>query len=209
MPGRRLITRISADGLSSGAEKVSLARRQGVSVCPCGRPTRGRQPPRPLDPGLPSCPPAAARSLRCFRISAGPPGRAIPGAARLSPTSCRLIRKSLIRSAVGKAAQNSRFDICSKTNRVAASDAGKAFWLITVHLFLFLQAFQSSVLIAHVNNRRSQSSGKTFDLTGVGFQEASGALRKEWRPGRSGRDAAQRTAAPGKAHPAGPSGRSE
>ncbi|ASN16307.1 hypothetical protein B7764_14320 [Pantoea ananatis] len=42
-----------------------------------------------------------------------------------------------------------------------------------------------------------------------GFQEASGALRKERRPGRRGREAATRTAAPGMAHPDGPSGRSE
>ncbi|PQK85314.1 hypothetical protein CG434_20230 [Pantoea ananatis] len=42
-----------------------------------------------------------------------------------------------------------------------------------------------------------------------GFQEASGALRKERRPGRRGTEAATRTAAPGMAHPDGPSGHSE
>ncbi|MDC7869207.1 hypothetical protein TH60_06765 [Pantoea ananatis] len=41
------------------------------------------------------------------------------------------------------------------------------------------------------------------------FQEASAALRRERRPGRRGREAATRTAAPGMAHPDGPSGRSE
>ncbi|CRH28340.1 hypothetical protein BN1182_AO_00010, partial [Pantoea ananatis] len=41
------------------------------------------------------------------------------------------------------------------------------------------------------------------------FQEASAALRRERRPGRRGREAATRTAAPGMAHPDGPSGRSK
>ncbi|PKC44467.1 hypothetical protein V461_11275 [Pantoea ananatis BRT98] len=36
------------------------------------------------------------------------------------------------------------------------------------------------------------------------FQEASAALRRERRPGRRGREAATRTAAPGTAHPDGP-----
>ncbi len=61
----------------------------------------------------------------------------------------------------------------------------------------------------NINHRRYSLYKKIKDHTDEGLQEASGALRKEWRPGRSGRDAAQRTAAPGKAHPAGPSGRSE
>ncbi len=45
--------------------------------------------------------------------------------------------------------------------------------------------------------------------TGEGFLEASAALRRERRPGRRGREAATRTAAPGTAHPDGPSGRSK
>ena len=45
--------------------------------------------------------------------------------------------------------------------------------------------------------------------TGACFQEASAALRRERRPGRRGREAATRTAAPGTAHPDGPSGRRE
>ncbi|MCW0342460.1 hypothetical protein NB703_000553 [Pantoea ananatis] len=43
----------------------------------------------------------------------------------------------------------------------------------------------------------------------AGVPEASAALRRERRPGRRGREAATRTAAPGTAHPDGPSGRSE
>ncbi len=45
--------------------------------------------------------------------------------------------------------------------------------------------------------------------TDAGFPEASAALRRERRPGRRGREAATRTAAPGMAHPDGPSGRSK
>ncbi len=50
---------------------------------------------------------------------------------------------------------------------------------------------------------------KKHALTDACFQEASAALRKERRPGRRGREAATRTAAPGTAHPDGPSGRRE
>ncbi len=75
--------------------------------------------------------------------------------------------------------------------------------------FHFRQAFLSSVLIAHVNNRQSRPLGKIHALTGEGLLEASAALRRERRPGRRGTEAATRTAAPGTAHPDGPSGRSE
>jgi len=59
-----------------------------------------------------------------------------------------------------------------------------------------------------------QAPGKTTpnkeqDPTGGGVPEASAALRRERRPGRRGTEAATRTAAPGMAHPDGPSGRSE
>ncbi len=50
---------------------------------------------------------------------------------------------------------------------------------------------------------------KKHALTDACFQEASAALRRERRPGRRGREAATRTAAPGTAHPDGPSGRRE
>ncbi len=64
------------------------------------------------------------------------------------------------------------------------------------------------------NSLKKNPPGKTTpnkeqDPTGGGFPEASAALRRERRPGRRGREAATRTAAPGMAHPDGPSGRSK
>ncbi len=64
------------------------------------------------------------------------------------------------------------------------------------------------------NSLKKNPPGKTppnkeQNPTGGGVPEASAALRRERRPGRRGREAATRTAAPGMAHPDGPSGRSK
>ena len=85
----------------TGAEKVSFAWRVGeFQLRLCRRPTRGRQSPRPLDPGLrPASPP-----LRGPFASSGflTDRRDAPSLARtrLFAASLPLVLKSLIRSAV-------------------------------------------------------------------------------------------------------------
>ncbi|WP_286863132.1 hypothetical protein [Pantoea sp. UBA3896] len=85
----------------TGAEKVSFAWRVGeLQLRLCRRPTRGRQSPRPLDPGLrPASPP-----LRGPFASSGflTDRRDAPSLARtrLFAASLPLVLKSLIRSAV-------------------------------------------------------------------------------------------------------------
>ncbi len=84
----------------TGAEKVSFAWRVGeFQLRLCRRPTRGRQSPRPLDPGLrPASPP-----LRGPFASSGflTDRRDAPSLARtrLFAASLPLVLKSLIRSA--------------------------------------------------------------------------------------------------------------
>ncbi len=87
-------------GVHLGAEKVSFAWRVGeFQLRLCRRPTRGRQSPRPLDPGLrPASPP-----LRGPFASSGflTDRRDAPSLARtrLFAASLPLVLKSLIRSA--------------------------------------------------------------------------------------------------------------
>ncbi|WP_210453455.1 hypothetical protein, partial [Pantoea ananatis] len=96
-----------------------------------------------------------------------------------------------------------RFSHWVKTNFRIASGAIKASAPL-VFIFCFIR-----ILLHAVNNRQNQPFGKTENPTGGGVPEASAALRRERRPGRRGTEAATRTAAPGTAHPDGPSGRSE
>jgi hypothetical protein len=70
-------------------------------------------------------------------------------------------------SGTGRPAQLPRFDNCVKTNACIASDVRKHRFRcqksITAYccsFFHFRQAFLSSVLIAHVNNRQSRPLGK-------------------------------------------------
>ena len=85
----------------AGYEKVSFAQRVGqFQLRLCRRPTRGRQSPRPLDPGLrPASPPLrgpfASSGFLTERQDAPSLAR-----SRLFATSLSLVLKSLIRSAV-------------------------------------------------------------------------------------------------------------